>query len=56
MEKINQHRENANLNLLDGSLDYLNSFSPDTEVSFRPDLLNSAEAELRSPQVEILYQ
>ena len=54
--KINQHKENVNLNLIDCSLDYLNSFSPDKEVSFRPDLLNYAEAELRSPQVEILYQ
>ena len=43
-EKINQHKENVNLNPIDCSLDYLNSFSPDKEVSFRPDLLNSAEA------------
>ena len=55
-EKINQHCDNVNLNLIDCSLDYLNSFCPDTEVSFRPDLLNSASAELRSPQVKLLYQ
>ena len=29
---------------------------PDTEVSFQPDLLNSADAELKSPQVEFLYR
>ena len=55
-EKINQYKENVNLNLIDCSLNYLNSFSPDKEVSFQPDLLNSAEAELRNPQVELLYQ
>ena len=55
-EKINQYKENVNLNLIDCRLDYLNSFSPDKEVGFRPDLLNSADAELRNPQVELLYQ
>ena len=55
-EKINQHRDNVNLNPIDYSLDYLNSFSPDKEVSFRPDLLNSADVELRSRQVKLLYQ
>ena len=29
---------------------------PDREVSFQPDLLNSADAELKSPQVELLYR
>ena len=37
-------------------MDYLNSFSPNKEASFRPDLLNSADAELRRPQVELLYR
>ena len=55
-EKINQHRDNVNLNPIDYSLDYLNSFSPDKEVSFRPDHLNSADVELRNPQVKLLYQ
>ena len=55
-EKKNQHKENVNLNWIDCTLDYLNSFSPDKEVSFRPDLLNSADAELRIPQVELLYR
>ena len=55
-EKINQYKENVNLNLIDCSLNYLISFSPDKEVSFQPDLLNSAEAELRNPQVELLYK
>ena len=43
-EKINQHRDNVNLNLIDCSLDYLNSFSPDKKVSFQPDISNSADA------------
>ena len=34
----------------------MNSFSPDKESSFQPDLLNSADAELRSSQVELIYQ
>ena len=55
-EKINQHRDKVNLKPIDCSLDYLNSFSPNKEASFRPDLLNSADAELRRPQVELLYR
>ena len=55
-EKTNQQKENVNFNPTDYSLDYLNSFSPDKEVRFRPDLLNSADAELRRPQVELLYR
>ena len=55
-EKINEHKENVNLNLIECSFDYLNSFSPDEEVSFLLDLLNSADAELRRPQDELLYQ
>ena len=45
-EKINHHRDNVNLNLIDSSLDYLSSFSPNKEVGFQPDLLNSANAEV----------
>ena len=55
-EKINQHKENVNVNLIDCTLDYVNSFSPDIEVDFWPDLLNSADAELRRPQVKLVYQ
>ena len=55
-EKINQHRDNVNLSPIDCSLDYSNSFSPDKAVSFRPDLLNSPNKELRNPQVQILYR
>ena len=53
--KINQHRDNVNLNPIDCSLDYLSSFSYDKEVSFRPDLSNFPSKELRNPQVEILH-
>ena len=55
-EKTKQHRYNVNLNPIDCSVDYLNSLSPDKEVSFWPDLLNSADVELRSPQVELRYR
>ena len=55
-EKINQHKENVGLDPIDCSLNYSNSFPPDKEVSFRPDILNSDNAELRSPQIELLYQ
>ena len=55
-EKINHHKDDVNLNLIDCNLDYLNSFSPDKELSFQPDFLNSAEAKLRSPQIELLYR
>ena len=55
-EKMNQHRDNVNLNPVDCRLDCLNSFSSDKEVTFRPDLLNSADAELRKPQIELLYR
>ena len=51
-EKFNQHSDNVNLNPIDCSLDYLNSFFPDKEVNFRPDLLDSANVELRSPHVK----
>ena len=41
---------------MDCSLDYLNFFSNDKEVTFRPDLLNSVDAELRRTQLKLLYQ
>ena len=55
-ERINQLKRNVNFNPIDCSLDYLNPFPLDKEVSFWPDLLNSFEADLRSPQVELLYR
>ena len=45
-----------NLSPIDFSLDYLSSFSPNREVVFRPNLLNSSNKQLRDPQVEILYR
>ena len=53
-EKINHHCDNVNINPIDRSLDYLSSFLPDKQLSFRPDLLNSSNKELRDPQAEIL--
>lgn len=56
-EKIKEHRDNVNLNPIDSSFDYLNSFSTsDKEVTFRPGLFNFANMELRSPQVELFYE
>ena len=53
-EKINQYRENVNLNPIDCSLELLSSFLPD-KVDFQSHLLNSSVAEKRDPQVELLY-
>ena len=55
-KKINLHWDNVNLNHIDCSLAYLSSFSLNKEVSFRPDLLNSSDEELKNPQAEILYR
>ena len=51
--KINQFRENVNLNPIDCSLELLSSFLPD-KVDFKPHLLNSKMPEKRDPQVEFL--
>ena len=43
-KKINQFRDNVNLNLIDCSLEFLNSFSPD-KVDFQAHLLKSSDPE-----------
>ena len=53
-EKINQYRENVNLNPIDCFLELMSSISPD-KVNFKPYLLNSGVAEKRALQVELLY-
>ena len=53
-EKINQFRDNVNLNPIDDSFGFLNSFSPD-KADFQPHLLNSSDPGKRDPQVELLY-
>ena len=55
-EKINQFRDNVSPNPIDCSLDFLNSFSPDSNVTFQPHLLNSNNPEKRDPQAELLYR
>ena len=56
-EKIKEKRDNVNLNPIDCSFDYLNSFSTsDKEVAFRPGLFDFANVELRIPQVELFYE
>ena len=53
-EKINRFRDNVNLNPIDCSSEFLNSFSSG-EFDFQPHRLNSSDAEKRDRQVELLY-
>ena len=53
-ENINQFRDNVSLKPIDCRLEFLNSFLPDKEVHFQPQLLNSTDIEKRGPQVELL--
>ena len=55
-EKKNQFRDNVSFNPIDCGLDFLNSFSPNSEVTFQPQLLNSNNAEKRGPQIELLFK
>ena len=55
-EKINEFRDNVSLNPINCSLDFLNSFLPDSNVTFQPYLLNSNDLEKRDPQTELLYK
>ena len=54
-EKINQFKDNVNLNPTDCSLEFLKNSSSD-KVGFQPHLLNSCDAEKRDLQVELLYE
>ena len=53
-EKINQFCYNVSPNLIDCSLDFLNNFSPDFNVTFQPQLLNSNDPGKRDSQAELL--
>ena len=55
-EKVNQFHDNVSLNPIDCSLDFLNSSSSDSNVTFQPHLLNSNDSEKRDPQGELLYK
>ena len=55
-EKINQLRDNVNLNPIDCTLDHLNSFSSDPNFNFQPPLLNSTDVENRAAQTDVLYK
>lgn len=44
-----------NLNPIDCSLEWLNSFSSDKEFNFQPHLRKSSDNEKRGPQVEMFY-
>ena len=53
-EKINQFRDNVNLNPTDCSLEFMKRFSAD-KVDFQPHLLNSNDPEKRDLQTDLLY-
>ena len=53
-EKINQYRDNVNLNTIDCTLDQLNSFPSDTNFTFQTQLLNSTDVKKRGLQTEML--
>ena len=55
-EKINQLRDNVSLSPIDCSLDFLNSFSPDSNVTFQLHFLKSNDPEKKYPQAELLYK
>ena len=55
-EKINQFRDNDSLDPIDCSLDFLNIFSPDSNVTFQPHLLNLNDPEKRDLKAELLYK
>ena len=55
-EKINKFKENVKLNLIDSSLEFLDSFSSDELFSFRLEYLTSAILDLRDLQVQMLYK
>ena len=54
-EEINQHKNNVSLSPIDITTDFIESFSVDEEVSFKPDLLSSSDEKERKPQTEMLY-
>ena len=54
-EEINQHKNNVSLSPIDITTDFIESFSVDEKVSFKPDLLSSSDEKERKPQTEMLY-
>lgn len=54
--KIHQFCDKVSLNPINFSLDSLNNFSPKSEVTFQPQLLNSNDLKKRGPQIELLYK
>ena len=54
-EEINQHKNNVSLSPIDITTDFIESFSVDEKVSFKPDLLSSSDKKERKPQTEMLY-
>ena len=46
----------GNVSPIDCSLNFLNSFSPNSEVTFQPQLLNSNDPEKRVPQIHFFRQ
>ena len=54
-EEINQHKNNVSLFPIDITTDFIESFSVDEKISFKPDLLSSSDEKERKPQTEMLY-
>ena len=54
-EEINQHKNNVSLSPIDITTDFIESFSVDEKVSFKPDMLSSSDEKERKPQTEMLY-
>ena len=54
-EEINQHKNNVSLSPIDITTDFIESFSVDEKISFKPDLLSSSDEKERKPQTEMLY-
>ena len=55
-DKINQFRDNVNLNPVDCALDQLNSFSSNPDFNFQSQLLNSTDVKKRAAQTDVLYK
>ena len=54
-EEINQHLNNVCLSPIDVTQDFIEKFSLEENVSFKPDLLSSSDEKERKPQAEMLY-
>ena len=54
-EEINQYLNNVSLSPINVTQDFIEKFSLEENVSFKPDLLSSSDEKERKPQAEMLY-